>query len=454
MSERPQHLRIPEKAIDVVEKGRRPRKGNEAFQFGRDFNFSTRALESYAFARWEEVIFDAMVVAAAVEYADRVVKRPSRGWPRQLSVRIPVHDPDRWNDPKVISALHDAIAFLTGDYWSVFFVKRRSRASAPPQDYLNLPVPTEAVLAYSDGMDSLAVSGLMERDLDGRLVRVRVSRKSPSRKTKGQPFTAVPYNVDCDMPNRETSARSRGFKFAMISGIAAYLTNAGKVLLPESGQGIFGPVLVPVSHGYADYRNHPLFTSRMQRFLKALLNKDIQYEFPQLWKTKGQSLAAFAAIDKENTWKTTRSCWRNNQWVSIDRKRRQCGICAACVLRRVSVHAAGLNEDADTYICTSLSAATFESAIDNKFTRMSAAFREYAIAGILHMDHLADLAEEDGKPIIRRHAKLVAPVVGLSVEKSEKQLAELISRHREEWKSFMSSLGARSFIRQWSRIEK
>ena len=454
MNEMPQHLRIPTKVIDVVEKGRCPRKGNEVFEFSRDFSFSTAALESYAFARWEEVIFDAMVVAAAIEHADRIVKRPPRGWPRQLSVRVPVHDPDRWNDAEVISALHDAIGFLTGDYWSISFIKRRSRAPAPPQDYLNLPVPTEAVLAYSDGMDSLAVAGLMERDLDGKLVRVRVSRKSPMRKTKGQPFTAVPYNVDCDMPNRETSARSRGFKFAMISGIAAYLTNAGKVLLPESGQGIFGPVLVPVSHGYPDYRNHPLFTNKMQRFLKVLLKKDIQYEFPQLWKTKGQSLAAFAAIDKDEMWKRTRSCWRNNQWVSIDRKRRQCGICAACVLRRVSVHAAGLKEDADTYICTNLSAATLEGAVDRQFTRMSTAFREYAIAGILHMDHFADLAEEDGKPIIRRHAKLVAPAIGSSAQKTEKQLAELISRHREEWTSFMSSLGARSFVRQWSRIEK
>ncbi|MEW5704421.1 MAG: 7-cyano-7-deazaguanine synthase [Pseudomonadota bacterium] len=454
MNELPQHQRIPDKAIDVVEKGRRPRKDKESFEFGRDFSFSTAALESYAFARWEEVIFDAMVVAAAIEYADRIVKRPPRGWPRQLSVRIPVHDPDRWNAPGIISSLHDAIGFLTGDYWSISFVKRHSRAPAPPLDYLNLSMPTEAVLAFSDGMDSLAVAGLMERDLDGKLVLVRVSKKKPTRKSKGQPFTAVPYDVSCDMPNRETSARSRGFKFAMISGIAAYLTNAGKVLLPESGQGIFGPVLVAVSHGYPDYRNHPLFTSKMQRFLKVLLKKDIQYDFPQLWSTKGQSLAAFAAIDKDEEWKKTRSCWRNNQWASIGGTRRQCGACAACMLRRVSVHAAGLEEDAGTYICTDMSAETLEAAVDPKFTRMSPAFRAYAVAGVLHMDHFADLAEEDGKPIIRRHAKLVAPAIGRSVEDTERQLAGLVSRHREEWKSFMSSLGARSFIRQWSRIEK
>ena len=33
---------------------------------------------------------------------------------------------------------------------------------------------------------------------------------------------------------------SRGFKFAMISGLAAYLTGANKIIIPESGQGLSG----------------------------------------------------------------------------------------------------------------------------------------------------------------------------------------------------------------------
>ena len=59
--------KISEKAIDVVEAGRRPRKGRIAFDLGRDLEFSTDALRSYAFASWEPVIYDAMVLAAAVD---------------------------------------------------------------------------------------------------------------------------------------------------------------------------------------------------------------------------------------------------------------------------------------------------------------------------------------------------------------------------------------------------
>jgi hypothetical protein len=48
--------KISEKAIDVVEAGRRPRKGRIAFDLGHDLEFSTDALRSYAFASWEPVI--------------------------------------------------------------------------------------------------------------------------------------------------------------------------------------------------------------------------------------------------------------------------------------------------------------------------------------------------------------------------------------------------------------
>ncbi len=88
MTVTPCKAKISEKAIDVVETGRRPRKDRIGLELNRDVEFSTDALRSYAFARWEPVIYDAMVVAAAVEFADRAIKRPSRGWTRQIGVRI------------------------------------------------------------------------------------------------------------------------------------------------------------------------------------------------------------------------------------------------------------------------------------------------------------------------------------------------------------------------------
>jgi len=447
--------RIPEKKIDVIESGRRARKGRLGFDLNHDITFSTESLRSYAFARWEPVICDALVVSAAIEYSDRVVKRPSRGWARRLVLNVPVHDPERWNLPEVSNSLHDVVGFLTGDYWDISFVKRKSPAPFPPQEYLDLPVQTKAVLAYSDGMDSRAVAGIARASLGEALIRVRVGSKNWDRSNGSkEPFTAVPYDVPCDMPNREASSRSRGFKFALISGIAAYLTEAEEIIIPESGQGAIGPALIAVGYAYPDYRNHPLFTRRMERFLKALLGKDARYVFPRIWNTKGETLREFASLSVDNDWQTTRSCWRNNQWSSVNGQLRQCGVCAACMLRRLSVHAAGLAEAPDTYVCTDMTASALKGALDPDFTRMSPAFREYAIAGALHLDHLAEMADEDATPQVNRHALFLGQALDLTPDDAAKRLASLLRRHAEEWASYLTSLGEKSFIKQWARYKQ
>lgn len=237
--------RVPVCAIDVVSSGR-ARRGRLPFDMGKNFKFSTAALESYAFARWEPVIYDAMVVAASVEYADRTSARPKLGWRRAFTLRIPVLEPARWLNPAVHDALRDTACFLTGDDWDFQFIQREGETPRPPQDCLQFNIKTDSVIAYSDGMDSRAVAGLVAQSMGRKLVRVRVGPKAGGRPVPGEPlpFTAVPYNVKAA---GETSARSRGFKFTLISGIAAFLAEASEIVLPESGQGIFGPALVTSS---------------------------------------------------------------------------------------------------------------------------------------------------------------------------------------------------------------
>lgn len=456
MTVKPYPLTIPEVQIDVVESGRAARRGRVGFDLERDLDFSTDALESYAFSRWEPLIYDAMVLAAAVEYADKIVRRPPRGWARRIELQIPVDDPARWNSPEVIVPLHDAVAFLTSDYWTISFVRRQISAPSPSNNYLSLPVKTDAILAFSDGMDSRAVAGIIGNTLGGKLVRVRVGSKTidrPKRKGQPEPFTSVPYSIALTGRNNETSARTRGFKFALITALAAYLTEASDIVIPESGQGAIGPALLTVGHNYPDYRNHPLFTKRMARFMTALLGKEIRYVFPRIWNTKGETLKEFVSIARDDSWASTKSCWRGAQWSSVNGKLRQCGVCAACMLRRVSVHAAGLAEQPETYVCTDMSATTLKGGVDPSFAKVNDAFESYAIAGALHMDHLADMASADSKPLVKRHAGLLGPALGLAPVEAEKKLASLLNRHAKEWKNYMNAQGEHSFLRQWTRSE-
>jgi len=446
---------VPARAIDVIQGTQRARRGRVSFEIDRDVSFSTEGLQSYAFARWEPVVYDAMVVTAAVEFADRTIKRSSRGWPRRIDLRIPVHEPARWRDPYLSRTLLDALGFLTGDYWSIEFVDRASPAEVAFAYQLDLGGSTQAVLAFSDGLDSRAVAGIIGQDLREKLVRVRVGSKAydrPRSKTRPEPFTSVPYELHLPRGSKESSARARGFKFAVISGIAAYLSDAPEIIIPESGQGALGPALVPVAHAYRDYRNHPMFTRRMERLIKALFNHEVRFTFPRIWSTKGETLSAYFALGIANEWEQTRSCWRNSQWVSLDGTRRQCGICAACMLRRLSVHAAGRSEAAGTYVAENLAAPDLQGAAPAHFRHMNAAFHQYALAGVLHLDHLAEMAGSEAKDIVGRQALLMAPGLRLTHAETTERLSRMLANHASEWSRFVRSHGEQSFLRRWAQF--
>ena len=442
--------------VDVIEQSGQARSGCTACEIGGDLAFSTSHLESYCLVQWEPVIFDALVVAAAVEFCDRIQRRQVHHWGRIFELRVPVHDPDRWNEPCVNSALKAALDFLTGDCWQISFAARNAPAYVPQQFSFEVPGDTRAVIAFSEGLDSRAVAGLMHREYGDGLIRVRLGTKQfgPPITSSGkkQPFTSIPYDVKPKMGEFvESSARSRGFKFATMSGIAAYLVDAEKIIVTESGQGSIGPVLVPVGQGYEDYRSYPLFTDRMEKFLHALLGHSVHFDFPRLWSTKGETLAAFVEECSDGaTWKKTRSCWQQTRHSSVAGKLRQCGICAACMLRRLSVHAAGLTEDCKTYIWDNLGSPTFEAGAGSAVEHITKSKREYAIAGVLHLEHLAGLQKSAmDKVAIDLSVTELSRSRGMAVDATRSAMTRLLNQHESEWMNFLDALGPNSFVTAW-----
>jgi hypothetical protein len=454
-------LKIPDKEdttlrVNVLEAEARSRSGWISCHIGENLQFSAEPLASYFFAHWEPVIFDALLLAAAVEFCDKVKRRSSLRWARDIELRVPVHDPQVWMRNEVGQSLHDALEFLTGDRWRIEFSKRRKPVAPPQQGLFNLP-PAEslAIIPFSEGLDSRAVAGLMAREWSDRLIRVRLGAKADGRPKdvsgRGAPFTAVPYKVrSSDNRFVESSALSRGFKFALLSGLAAYLAKADRIFVPESGQGALGPALVPVGQAYEDYRNHPLFTEKMSVFLRALLGCDLRFEFPRLWYTKGETLREYVSESIHPAdWAGTRSCWQDNRQVSVNARRRQCGVCAACMLRRLSVHATGLSEAPETYIWESLRARSFEDGAARGFTKISAQ-RDYAIAGVLHLDHLAGLRRSAiNAPALAVCVRQLARSLGHAQLEVRRKLDGLLAQHEMEWKAFMKFLGPDSFVSNW-----
>jgi|CXWL01.1.fsa_nt_gi hypothetical protein len=441
--------------VHLVENGVAVLPGWTPCVIKQNITFSTKRLQEYCFVPWEPIIYDVLLVAAAVEFCDKLYKRPTYGWRRTFAVRIPVHEPERWSAPAVSAALIDALEFLTGDKWQFEFYARVHPESPPRETLLNFPSAQRCVMPFSDGMDSRAVGGLLERDIGDRLIRVRMGAKTIDRpSSRGQPglFTSIPYRVrPYGRDFKEGSGRSRGFKFAIASALTAYLLKAQEIALPESGQGALGPALLAVGQAYEDYRNHPFFTDRMEKLVAALLEHEVRYDFPRLWFTKGETLKAYAtAYGDRADWANTRSCWQQTRHVSVAQKQRQCGVCAACMLRRLSVHAAGLSEEQDRYVWERLCADTYHGGAAHAFTRHTGALKEYAIAGVLHMDHMAGLATSPLHAAdIKRHAAQLAVSRGLNADDAHLRLTRLLRAHAAEWHAFVHELGERSFVRSW-----
>jgi hypothetical protein len=454
MSKKSQFIELRELAVDVVEMGARPRKGTLACRLETNITFDTGVLETFSSTNWQPVVYDALIVAAAVEFCDRSLARSSMNWGRRFHVYIPVHDPARWLDRAVARAITGALNFLTGDDWHFHFRARKAKAVLPAQNRLEFPTNAEAVIAYSEGMDSRAVYGLERRRLGHGLVRVRVGTKwhdVPKQKRLIAPFAALPYEVKLGDDNAENSARTRGFKFSLIAAIAAYLIDAPTAIVPESGQGALAPAMLPVGQGYADYRNYPAFTVLMEKFVYALFGHRLRYSFPRIWKTKGETLREFVdAYGDSANWLETRSCWQNARQVSVSKSRRQCGICAACLLRRLSVHAADLSEPSDNYVWEKLTAPTFEAGAAVEFNQITKALREYAIAGTLHFDHLAAIRDSGNFDLVKRRATSdLSGSLSEPLESVSQKLDRLLEQHAKEWSAFTNDLGPQSFVRKW-----
>ena len=437
--------------VDALELGSAGREGAMPGPIGAVLKLDTQGLASYFFADWDPVLVDLLVVAAVAEFCDVARRRPQLTWSRRFDVAVAVHDAALWNRPDVKAALEEALTFLTGDGWRFSFVARR-RELPKVQGTLKLDSGARTIMPYSDGLDSRAVHALVANaEGPGSLISVRLGNggvDQARRLKKKRAFAAVPYSVR--RPNNgESSARSRGFKFAAVTGIAALLAGVDRIIVTESGQGAFGPMLAVNGQTYPDYRVHPTFSRCMERLLFALSGKEVHYAYPRLWSTKGETLRAAAALPAAPSWSDTRSCWQQSRQVSVDRKRRQCGICAACMLRRMSMFTAGIEEPANTYVWERLDAETFEDGAAAGFTSFPPALWKYAVAGVLHMDHLADLVES---PLharsLRRVAGETAEALGAEHAETEERLRHMLERHAAEWRAFRRALGPTSFVAQ------
>ncbi len=123
------------------------------------------------------------------------------------------------------------------------------------------------------------------------------------------------------------------------------------------------------------------------------------------------------------------------------------------MLRRLSVQAAELTEDPKTYVWEDLRAPTFETGAAPAFRRITKALREYAIAGTLHLDHLAGLRHSAAnKSTLDLAISQLSRSRALPEAEVRARLDRLLDQHESEWKRFLSALGNDSFVANWAAL--
>lgn len=306
---------------------------------------------------------DFVRLAALVYLVDRTAPRGGRGFERELSLTVPVSDPDAWNHHA--EALAGLLRLLSSDTWSLTFT-----AARPPR---RRPVAgahaSELVLLFSGGADSL--SGALVAHAEGRTplltshwdfsitggIQNRLvdelttfwGSKAPVQKVRlgrraNQIGSGTPFR-------KEGSSRSRSLLFIAL-GLAVASINDAELWMAENG---FASLNVPLTGerraAFSTRTTHPGFLRDLSDVLRTLgLRVRLSNPFEEL--TKGEVYrrvsVSVGADDAARLLGASHSCAKPDRGPGFAAET-HCGACFGCLVRRAAFLAADL-PDATVYI--------------------------------------------------------------------------------------------------------
>ena len=324
---------------------------------------------------------DLVELAAAVYAADIAVPRgTNEAWVRDLELFIPVRDPDFWRaqQPATEALLYE----LTADNIALRFGLLRERAAqrvqAGEQDAAGRqPVGrADCVSLLSGGLDSFAGAVVLLRTgrqplfvshapgsptIEGAQRQVAAAlrqrfpgpwqhlslRCAPARRKAPPPAggSSAPAQSGAgfpELPDREPSQRSRSFLFMALATAAAEVSGAGELYVFENGILTVNIPMSPARVGSLSTRTtHPRVLHLFSALAGAVLGRPVPIVNPFALRTKAEvirdALKSVMAIDEIQA---AVSCWQ------ASRSSRACGACVPCLLRRISMLAAGLPDEA------------------------------------------------------------------------------------------------------------
>jgi hypothetical protein len=262
-------------------------------------------------------------------------------WNRDIRAWLPVRDPDFWEQQR--PTIEGIWGDLTGDQLQVRFEQDDSPADPPRQSRDPLP-DHDCVALVSGGQDSFIGALVL---LDGGRHPLLLSHSASGAVNAAQnSVEAILRTVDPHLkrlklgagkardrpfPGLESSQRSRTFLFVGAAAVLAALGGSGQVVLNENGvMALHLPLTAARIGSLSTHTASPPILERMGALASTVLGSTVRVTNELIGLTKPEVVGRAVALGYGDKMDQTVSCWQ------IGRTSRHCGICAPCLLRRVS----------------------------------------------------------------------------------------------------------------------
>jgi 7-cyano-7-deazaguanine synthase in queuosine biosynthesis len=434
---------------------------------GQHFRFDLDAVNDFCLGDLPRQLVDLLRVASAVYVVDRLVRRKPKDSPkaaaRTIGVKVEVLQASLWNRQEVRDALHDALEFVTGDFWDIQF-ERDLQEYKWPTSYLPFSKTdgSPLVCLFSGGLDSAAgLAARMNMNPARPIIPVTVWHQPRQRhlvqhqyellrrqyrregfRTHIDPLVvkvAMMWKTAAEERNRETSQRSRSFLFTALGAITADMHCQQTVEVFESGVGAINlPLMAGMVGSKATRSAHPEFLRRMSKLTSLVADSEIVFSLPFEDRTKGEIANVLTKPELRQLACMSASCVH---FPIRHKDHKQCGLCPACIFRRAALYSAGIQEPDDTYSYDFLGAAERINALPEK--RLA-----YLKAFLLQVARLQDIENHDRlPPAFERH--LIGTGI-LQRDQSQRAVVELLARYRNEWMKIAAD--AREQGHAWARL--
>jgi len=305
---------------------------------------------------------DFVDVAAGIFLADIAVPRGrNEHWVRDIDVCLVVRELDFWQANAGL--LIGLVQRLTGDNFTLAFLPRTDETDEPAADERPANFEADCVSLLSGGVDSLAGAAmLLEAGRRPHLVlhysgnpTVRQAQDSvlsllrnswPASHVTSAVHAAPDTSREQALPflgpeEREDSRRARSLLFMALGAVAAATAGLAEVYLPENGVLTAALPLTRARIGSFSTRStDPCVINQFNRLCEQA-GWSCRVQNPFVYQTKAELISDFLrpVLSPLDIQKTV-SCWM------AGRKHRQCGGCIPCLLRRLSMRAAGMPDEA------------------------------------------------------------------------------------------------------------